>query len=80
MKIPPILFAPQGSPADQATQDMLAAAQPLGAFLCSLPPSGEREQAVIAMSAAMLWASQAVLRAMPHSRVVIADASELQRQ
>jgi hypothetical protein len=77
VRIPPQLFAPSGSPAEEATLELMAAARPVAEFIGSLPDSEERRQAAIALNASLLWASQAVLGTMPHGRVVIARPNAL---
>jgi hypothetical protein len=77
VKIPPVLLAPSGTVADQATADLLAACEPLGRFIVSLPPSDERDRARVHFNEALLWAQQAILRALPDQRVIVAPPGAL---
>lgn len=77
MKIPPMLAAPHGSPADQATQDLVESCRPLAVFVVSLPDSDEKQLAAEHLNAAMLWAHQALLRSMGAQRVHLASVADL---
>lgn len=71
--MPPVLSAT--APMEQSVQELLAAAAPLGQFILALPPeSPERERATVALNEALLWAHQAVARALAGpGRVMIAS-------
>lgn len=77
MKMPPILSAPQGSTADQATQDLLAACEPLGRYIATLPAIPERAAALQHFNECLLWASQAILRSTDAGKIFIARAGAL---
>lgn len=74
MRVPPVLSAPQGSPADQATNDLIESCKPLGMYLASMPDSDERTLALQHFNESMLWASQAILRSCGTGRIVMLDA------
>lgn len=79
MKIPPVLSAPQGSPADQATQDLIEGCKPLGMYIAAMPDSPERAAALQHFNECLLWVHQAILRACGTGRVVVADSRDLQK-
>lgn len=75
MKLPPALSATPAT--EQAVQDLLGCSAALGQFILSLPPSPERDRAIVMCSEAILWAHQAVIRAAGGRTVLVAGASEL---
>lgn len=69
MKLPPVLSATPAT--DQAVQDLLGCAAPLGQFILALPTSPEKDRAIVMMSEAVLWAHQAVMRAAGSTNLVL---------
>ncbi|HEX5129597.1 MAG TPA: hypothetical protein VFV90_07620 [Usitatibacter sp.] len=77
---PPVLILPRGSVLQQAAQDLIGAAQPLGEYLASLPVCAERDRAMLGFDNALLWAHQVLARSCGESRIVTAQAHEVPQQ
>lgn len=77
---PPVLIIPRGTVLAQAAADLIAASQPLGEYLASLPDCIERERAMLGFDHSMLWAHQVLARACGEHRIIPAGVDELQRQ
>jgi hypothetical protein len=67
----PILFAPQGSAAEQAIHDLEGAAAMLSAFIQELPDSRYRAMALSSFDSCLMLTHQALMRALP-TRVLVA--------
>lgn len=73
----PLLCPPEDAAGIAQARALLDAAKPLTFWLHDeLPPSPERDLAMQGLSAAVLYAHQAILRAGAVSRVLIASAGQ----
>lgn len=77
---PPVLVIPRGSVMAQAAADLIAAAEPLGQYLATLPVTPARDRAMLGFDNALIWAHQALAQACGEQRIAIAEAHELPRQ